>query len=447
MQPPVVYERTKQGRIQWRRPIPDVNVEVVFQASNVRKTSTGIHATVSVGVGSTVLDEDNYNIERRDGRDDMVRAIYGPLTARKGSREGKLPEGFDAKYPRSMFDADLMAFQRGLWAFEVGAFDAAWRGGTEDRTPPPWLIEGVALKEAGTNLFAPPGRGKSWTIGLMAVSLTYGVNTLWNIPNAAPALLINLERGAESIDKRLGDINECLGLPRDKKLLRIDARGKTLADVWDAANNSIQREGVVLTFLDSLTRGGFGNLNDNEPANKAMDGLNSLPGGWLAVGHTPRGDETHLFGSVMFTAAADLELQLMTEERGDRIGVGIKGVKANDVRKPGLRVFDYQFDDRGLVSASVARPGTFLAIEADGETLTIDEQVRRYLLETGRADANAIADDLQLNRTSVVKVLTRSEWAIEAGKDGRKKLYGVRAEEPELFRSTLQHTSGTDELF
>jgi hypothetical protein len=448
VQPPVQYTRTQHGRIEWRRPIPDVGVEFVFQASNVRKQSTGIHATVSIGIGSTILDEDNYNIERRDGRDDMVRAIYGPLTARKGSREGKLPDGFDAKYPRAMFDADLMAFQRGLWAFEVGELLPQRRGGSPDRTPPPWLIEGVALKDAGTIMFAPPGRGKSWTAILMALALDTGKGDLFHVLESKPCLFINLERSAESVDRRLGDANEALGLPRTRPMLRLEARGKTLVDVWDAADRTIKAEGVEITVLDSLTRGGFGNLNDNEPANRAVDGLNALPGGWLALGHTPRGDETHIFGSQMFDAAADLTLQLLTEQRGDRLGVGIKGIKANDVRPPSLRVFDYQFDDRGLVSASVARPGSFLSIESEGETLTVDEQVRRYLLEAGRADAGAIADDLQLDRTRVVKVLTRAAWAIENGKDGRKKLYSVRSEHNELFHGTLQHTSGTHgELF
>ena len=85
-------------------------------------------------------------------------------------------------------------------------------------------------------------------------------------------------------------------------------------------------------MVDSLSRMGYGNLIDNDPANKAMDALNGLsPAAWAVLAHTPRGDETHTFGSQMFDAAADVTVQLMTDDKtkDDSLGIGLRVDKAN----------------------------------------------------------------------------------------------------------------------
>jgi hypothetical protein len=246
--------------------------KVLFKAADIRRERTGIHATITIGVqqaGSepVPLEEDTYNVARRDERESLVRAIYkkDPLKAIL------LSVGYDD----TRMGMDLMQFQRGLWRFETNAHAAERRGGATTRATRRFIIEPYVLADAGTILFAPPGRGKSWVGMLHAVCVDAGLGWFWPVTQV-PTLFVNLERSAESVDVRLGDLNEALGLPRDRALLRIDRRGRSMNDVLEGIQTTIEKEGVQFVVVDSLSRMGYGDMTANDPANKAMDALNSL---------------------------------------------------------------------------------------------------------------------------------------------------------------------------
>ena len=414
----------------------------MYQASNIRNERTGVHATISIGMriagrGAIPFEEDTYNIGRRDERERLVNSVY-----KKGALSALLTE---ANYDSSTMSMDLMLFQRGLWEFEIGVQEANRRGGTTNRLKKRFVIDPYVVEGGGTIIFAPPGRGKSWLGMLFCVTVDAGIDKFWNVTQA-PAMFVNLERSAESVDVRLGDINQSLGLPRERPLLRLDRRGRSLDDVVDGIQRTVKREGVGLVLVDSLSRMGYGNLIDNDPANKAMDALNGLsPCAWAVLAHTPRGDETHTFGSQMFDAAADVTVQLMTDDKSkdECLGLGLRIDKANDIKRSSkvLQVA-LEFDSFGLSLIRKAKDGEFIEISTQ-KKLSAAEQVATLLRQIGKADAATIADELGINRSTVSTILRSDSYTV-VGKDGRKVLYGVLdTKHNEVLEPNISNTSPT----
>ena len=199
------YNRTQSGAIQ--SIVETESLDIIYQASNVRNERTGVHATVSVGFrehgrGAIPLDEDTYNVGRREDRERLVNAIY----KKDAIKEILLANG----YEHARMSMDLMLFQRGLYSFEIGSQEAERRGGSNERLQKSFVIDPFVVEGGGTIIFAPPGRGKSWLGMLFCVTVDAGINSFWPVTQG-PALFVNLERSADSVDVRLGDINQALG--------------------------------------------------------------------------------------------------------------------------------------------------------------------------------------------------------------------------------------------
>lgn len=378
-----------------------------MQATDVRKNTTGVHARVTLALNTGILEEDVFNIGRREDRNRLVKAAHMQLNGLRDSLS------------LDHLQHEMMLFCRGLYDAWIGIGSVERRAGAIERTAPEWRLEPFVLEGAGTILFAPPGRGKSWTGLMWAISVDAGLEYPWKTKQG-PALYINLER--PTMDRRQGDVNAALGLPRDRELLFLNRRGSTLTSVEETCRKAIEREGVQFVVLDSLSRAGAGDMNDNEPANVAMDILNSFGCAWLALGHTPRGDESHLFGSQMYDAAADVMVVMATDETDEALGIGFKVTKANDMRKPKPQQWAYYFDDLGLDSILPANPGQFAALP---DWNPPKERIKKYLLEHGAASATQIATALEIPRTTVSSVVRDTETFVYAGKDGRSSLYGV----------------------
>ena len=435
------YERVDGGGIQRSIAVEGTAHRVILRATDVRKERTGVHATVTIGIDSMVLEEDTFNIGRREDR------------TRLGNSALKNPLIGDLKDRLALFlDHELLLFLRGLWEFDVGKHAPMRRGGVIKRVSPPFLLAPYVLRNAGTILFGPPGRGKSWIAYSLAVMVDSGNSFFYGLEQA-PAMIVNLERSEISVDARLGDINECLGLPRERELLRLDKRGRKFADVAESVRRVVEAEGVGLVVLDSLSRAGYGDLNDNEDTNRGMDALNGLGCAWLAIGHTPRGDEGHLFGSQMQDAAADIMVALASEERIDRstsaagkitLGIGLKGVKANDVRTPPLSILAFEFDEVGLSGIRKPRPAEFLTLENAAVVEDTRGQVKAYLASEGKASPSAISRDLGIPRTSVQSILTRGEEFAVVDQSGRTTLYGLAEDDVTQTRRNVTHASDGD---
>ena len=249
----------------------------------------------------------------------------------------------------------------------------------------------------------------------------------------------SVETTKKSVAARLGNINEVLGLDRERALDVINARGRTLQDVALAIRQHIERAGTECILLDSLSRAGPGSLVEDDVVNAYCNILNSFQVAWFALGHSPRGDQSHLFGSQMFDAAADLMVRLTAQEKlQGPMGVALDLVKRNDVPKHPMWIGAFEFDKDGLVNIRHARPGEFHELEL-GEKMSMEDRVALHMARLGALSATKLAEDLGYNRSNVSEMLNHNERFVKVRKEGTALLYGLRASNTSKRATDGQH--------
>lgn len=397
----------------WDRPI-ESGQTLEFRAWDVRKERTGVHAQVEINCRGALLGWSNFNVERDEDRVRLANSAHKHL------------KSIESIYPSTFLKNDLDQFCRGLDEAMLRATAPEHMEGAIERVPPTFILTPFAIQGGGTIIFAPPGRGKSYTLMLMQVCVDAGCDKLWPV-RQAKTLLINLERSRESVRARLGNINEVLGFPRRRPLATINARGKSLTDIVRAAERFIADEGIEIVFVDSISRAGQGDLNDNQAVNKIVDSLNHIAPTWVALAHTPRSDETHVFGGVHFDAGADVVAQLLSEqEEGGPLGLGLQITKNNDTGRHPMWTMALEFNEAGLINVRRSRVGEFPGVEG-GKKMTMRETLIQHLLDVGSAAAQEIANDTGFNRSNVAQLLSQDPVFVKAGRLGRAQLYAVRA--------------------
>ncbi len=426
---PVEYQ--VDGNSLLARVQADTSHALVFRAENVRQERTGVHAKISIEMtnGSpntgALLAWSNFNVERDEDRVRLANSAGKHLERQNGKDRSWLIPSYPANYLKN----DLDQFCMGLWDAQLAQTMPEMCAGSLEPKPPEFLLYPFVLKEGGTIIFAPPGRGKSYTLLLMAVSIDAGLSALWQPVQPSKVLFINLERSARSVADRLGNVNESLALPRDRRLPMINRRGRSLGDVAAAAERYIRDNDVGVVFVDSLSRAGAGDLADNQAVNRVADVLNGMAPSWVALAHTPRGDESHLYGSVMFEAAADCVVQLLSEQEEDGpLGIGLQIVKQNDIGKLPMWTMALEFGFAGLERVRNARPGEFPDVE-HGRKLTMRESLRDHLADIGMATATEIARDLNMDRSNVSRMLASDKLFSLVRKDRAGAFYGLSAQE------------------
>lgn len=273
-------------------------------------------------------------------------------------------------------------------------------------TPAPVLCGNYVMDGGGTFLFGPPGRGKSTIALLWAVSIDANSDALWTVFHRK-VMYINLERSAQSMAQRLARANYVLGVDEERPLLMLNARGSTLGDLMETIRTAIAKHGVQGVFLDSVSRAGYGDLNANDVANRVADALNSLGVWWVAIAHSPRGDDSHIYGSVMQDAAADIMVSLSSETaaNGIEMGVGLQITKANDQPVTGeIETFAIGYDAGGIVQVRRAKSAEFSAIDGRRK-LSLEEAVRQHLGRIGIDHAKHIAEEIGRRRDEVSRLL------------------------------------------
>lgn len=387
---------------------------LLFRAEGIRQERTGVHARIGIDCDGAVLAWSNFNVEKDEDRVRLTNSAYGHLN------------GLAAEYPKTHLKNDLDQFCAGLWEAQLQQTMPEEMAGTLSPTPPVFLLRPYILNEGGTIIFAPPGRGKSYTLMLMAVSVDAGIGELWPTIKRK-VLFINLERGAKSVADRLGNVNDALALERFRPLATINARGRSLTDVAGAAERYVRDNDVGCVFVDSISRAGAGNLNDNQDVNRICDVLNRLGPAWVGLAHTPRSDDSHLYGGIHFEAAADVVVQLLSEqEEGKPLGIGLQITKQNDIGKMPLWIGALEFGVNGLAGVRLAEKGEFPEVE-QGKKISMREAVRQHLIDVGPATATDIAKAISYSRQNVSELLNSDPHTFErGGKLGRDQLYLVR---------------------
>lgn len=388
---------------------------------DVRRERTGVHAKIKITVNWIGLASSNFNIEKDEERVRLANSAYSHL-------EEKTHDLDRAAFTKKHMKHALDLFCEGLWDYEMGAQMGDWMEGDETIPPARPLLGNYVLEGAGTILFAPPGQGKSYTAMAWASSLMYGIDRIWPLTDTRIPLYVNLERDAKSMKGRLAAVNRALGIDPRSPVPFLNARGRSLSDVFEAAKRTIKQHGCEVVFYDSLSRaGGHGSMKEDDTANRIMDMLNALCPTWVAVGHSPRADDTHVYGSQMFTAAADVEVQLKSQTSRNEgcTGVGLTVEKANDIPTGAMTMHVLEWGEFGLTGIRKPRVGEFAEIEAM-QHRSLEEEIEDFIRTNGPQSATVIGRTLGKNRANVAALLSRSpRFEKLPNKDGREVLYGL----------------------
>lgn len=395
-----------------------------FAAKNVRREHTGVHANIAISLNWITLANTNFNIERDEDRVRLANSAYKHLDAKANALDMQ-------EMPQQPFKHALDLFCLGLWDHRVSGDMGGWMEGDANVPPARPLLANYVLDSAGTILYAPPGSGKSYTAMAWAVSLLHGLELVWRVPEARVPLYVNLERSAVSMRGRLAAVNRALGLPPSQPMPFLNARGRSLSDVTEAVRRTIDQEGCSVLFYDSISRAGSGSMVADDVANRIMDQLNGLCPTWVAIGHSPRADEAHVYGSQMFSAAADVEVQLKAQTARDEAatGVGLSVTKANDIRTGGLTVHVLEWGEFGLTGIRRARPGEFAEIAA-AEKKGVEQELAEFIETNGAASASLLAKALGRNRQNVSSLLANSNRFVKLGYQGHEVTYGLVSNRP-----------------
>lgn len=305
-------------------------------------------AKITIMQGRRVLDFDTLDLGERGNRNTLANSAYKQIDP-------------PPSWPSNVLIQLLVNFCDGLYAQHQKLAIAGETFGDEEPSRPNMVIDGLVVEGGGHLLFAPPGAGKSWVAYLMAQSVSYGIRQAFPVRKSMSVLTVNLERPEQSVKRRLGQVNQSLGIPRPTPAHMIHNRGATLNDTIDAIRESVAANEHGMVILDSLSRSGA-SLVDDSDANRTMDAMNSLGVTWLALAHSPYGDNSKTFGSRMFQAAADVEIRLDSQSLSRyQKAIRLRAVKANDIAPQTLYVGQEFHMDYGLAKVWQADEGEFPA--------------------------------------------------------------------------------------
>ena len=403
---------TKDGVVSAR------NGRLMLRAERIRRDYKGEeHASISIIIDGHDLEQDLFNLLRSAERTKLAKKAWAKL----GGEEKK-------QYDLAFLDDGLARFCKKVWPEFIKCGGIIEAGADEEPPPPTFALKPYVMNGGGTIMFAPPGAGKSNAGLLKAVSIDAGCDKFWPVEEK-PALFINLERSRESIDRRVWRINRMLGLPTHRRLRVLQARGRSLSNVHEQAQAAIKADGYEVVFLDSISRAGMGDLNANEVGNATIDLLNALTPTWFAIGHPPRADGSHLYGSQMFDAGEDIGIKLNSVAGKDAqtLGIGLQVVKANDMAFPPMQVWAYEFDAGGLTDVRLSSVREFPKL-ASAKPADVADQLLDFLQDVGAMSATDAANELGLNRQNVSTLFTHDPRFCVVRKEGKSVLYGAKSD-------------------
>jgi hypothetical protein len=409
--------------------------EVVFIADDIRTTGTGPHAKVKIGkrkfrvdaegnrgdeIQSVLLDTDVFNLGRRQDRNQLSNSAWDTGFAVQNGHPPLLNKEELRNY--------LMRFCDEVPRVYAGLITPTYIIG--DDTPISFIAKPHVVEDGGTIIFGPGGAGKSTALIVMALCIQYGIKAFWDVTQSN-VLYVNVERGTPSIARRVAGIAPALGLGAEAELISLSERGRTLNELADNIHDTVQKHNIDIVLLDSLTRGGLGDLNDNKPANSFSDMMNLIAPTWVAIGHVSKRDNSNLFGSIMFENAADVMVKLTSSEGENKLGVRMDITKSNDAPRnvpPVWLKYEYDPITNGIIGVSHTNEREFP--DLDGKVVkegTVAEQIARYIqneTSDNTASAQEIADFLDKQRTNVSAVLNSNPIFVKVGK-GRPQKYGL----------------------
>ena len=407
MEDPIQLERDKEGNVYYFRKTDDHLLALT--AKNIRKEVTGIHARLGVDLDGEELEFTVCNIERREERQRLSNSAHKFF--------GSSQEEADSIVSKGELLALMTKFCALVWDTYLNIQSPEEMVGSIDISAVSYSLKPHVLTGGGTIMYGKPGKGKSFTGMMMALAVNYGVNHYWE-PEQGKALFINLERPERTMTPRIGTISNALGLNSTSSLAVMNKRGSGLYEIHDALERYILENEVTFIVLDSISRSGTGDMKEDKVASRTVDMLNDLGVAWLAIGHTPKYDESTYYGSGQYEAGADVEGSL---------AVLLEVTKANDMPIPRPMGLHYSFDKNGLSAIRTATKDEIKPL-LSGDVL-LETSIKEYLGDTQAYSATQISKALDVERTLVTSVLTklyRQKTIESVGMDGKEKTYGLK---------------------
>ena len=398
---------------------------LIVKFVEMRRERTGIHGTVGVFLNQLCLAYDNFNLARREDRvrlgNDAHKALldYAPT--------------LNSIYSATTMRHDLAMLCRDVpdqWEKQLITIA---RVGDVEPQPHTFALRPYILHGGGTIFFAPPGSGKSYLLQAMSLAVATGINGLWET-QAGPVLYINLERSETSLAIRDSALRKAMGIETSSPIDYVHARGGSLRQLTKALKVYREANPNTIAVLDSLSRAGMGNLNENETANNFVDLMNDIFQTWIAIGHTPRSNENHLYGSQHYDAGADIMVKVSSQSSDGMVGLCLEMVKANDIKKAPAQYLALEFDieDHPITGIRLSGKVEFPELLSENSAQTRVTRITDHLLKVGNDTTKGIAETTGIDPSNVSKAIhAHPDRFIEVRRDGRSVFYRVMTSEKE----------------
>lgn len=303
------------------------------------------------------------------------------------------------------------------------------------------IISHFIRENESTMMFADAGSGKSY-IGLaLSLALAAGVpllNGRLTPAYAMPVLYLDYECDGPDVRQRVDALAKGMGLLKIPDGLMYRRMNQPFAFYEHDIREYVIRAGIKLVVIDSVVPASGGEAKEPGTANTFMQSIKRIDGpAKLLLAHVSkaardtRSSERTPYGSMFFYALARSvwSIQRIQAEGGSDIDIGLYHTKANNTGlHPPFGIKMRFTDEPREVSleplkiddnAELAEHGTF--------ALRIISAIKTSLEPLS---CPRIAEMLKINEGTVRTTLNRfreSGVIVEAGSDGRTKLWGMAA--------------------
>ena len=392
---------------------------ITIRIDNARHERTGVHGRLVMFVNDRHVYYDQINLEKGDQRSRFCRECVR-----------NLDDAIVSVYSEKAITHDIGRICQAVISWDLENTKIDYIDPTEFATPITFPVYPYLMESAGTILFAPPGTGKSWVALIMAMCIANGMASPFNATKR-PVIYANLERPRNTFLMRDHAVRRALSFPADQPsgIGYIHGRGRTFKSVLSQIENDGRKNPDTVVILDSISRTGLGSLVEDTTANQFTDSMNSLGLTWLGVGHTPRDNDKHVFGSVHFTAGCDIETRLVGSEHGNSLHLMLESVKANDAPRNYKHAIALDFgaeQAEGLVGIrEIQADDPDLISQSTDSSFKIAHAIEEL---GGKATTRQIAEAADLYDSNVSRILRSPKGKfIQLPGDGKEKYYAIRA--------------------
>ncbi len=382
---------------------------------DLRRSGTGMHGMVALITGETIAAYDTFNIGRLAEREKLVR---------RGLKAMDSIAAAEVNTEDLQHDLDI-ACLHAVKEWEAQRFVIEEIDPDEEVAPRAWLLRPFIQNGGGSIFFGPPKSGKSYLLQITGLIVANGLDGLFAGVIKRPCLYVNIERAREEFLLRERDLRRILGLSGGSGLSYLHARGRTIRTVAPKVRQWAQEHPDGLVLYDSISRAGLGKLVDDETANAWTDLANALSHTWAAIAHTPRGDDTHSFGSVMYEAGQDVGIRVVSEQGTQSLGISLTVTQANAARKGATQYVALDFDQDDLSDVRITSATEFPGLVQKRQRNDEDE-VFAYVLEMGKVSASQTSRETGVPRTTVAGWFkAKNGRYVAVGRDKHEVLYGI----------------------